>query len=205
MKRLYQRNLRVFLLVVILLNSFYVVQCDRIYAKRGEPVHFLTKCNNGEVLYEAPRSQSPKYAMDNSIWLPLMEVCGKKPRSSKDRLELVFSHGILSVPRFEVGSVNQLDVTFYHAEGSIHSVSVQRNQNSLTPNEMTRSEHSIKINFIWEEEAKRNVKGGIMAMKFCSFIIIIFTLIRIFIGMNINNDGFADDARQYPVDYAKYK
>ena len=85
--------------------------------------------------------QSPRYAIDNTIWPSLENACGEKDKACLGRIELTFSHGILSLPRFEAGSVKELDESFFHAAGSIHSVLVKRDQNNLTVNELAKAKH----------------------------------------------------------------
>ena len=161
--------------------------------KSYESVHLTIKC--GGNIYEAPRMSSPKFAVDNTVTLPLSEVCGQDAWSDA-MMEMIFDHGTLTIPRFEAGRIKAMDVTFYHSHGFIHSLSNEEVGASSTNN----AEQAIKINFFWQEEGDEDATGGLEAMIFFSFAIVLLLLFRIGVGFDILNPSSDFLEKKSPYD-----
>jgi len=139
-------------------------------------VPLITKCSSASTVYEATRSQAPKFGLDGETTLLFRDICpGTRDRNARVTLQLSFGNGLYTLPRFELmktpsNSSGSAEVTiqFHHtSDGQIHSISKQE-EKSENPND-SRNAGKVFINYKWVEEEDVDVAGGVLVMFFAIF------------------------------------
>lgn len=152
----------------------------------------ITKCSASTV-YEATRSQAPKFGMDGTATLLFRDICPETNGGKfKTTLQLSFGNGLFTLPRFEVMSnakissptgSTEVTVQFYHtSDGQIHSISKQH-ETSENPNDLHNA-GKVFVNYKWVEEDDVDIAGGVLVMFFAIFGIGLYQIALVILSID---------------------
>jgi len=156
----------------------------------GESVPLITKCSSTSTVYEATRSQAPKFGLDGETTLLFRDICpgSTRDRNAKVTLQLSFGNGLYTLPRFELmksSGSTEVTIQFHHtsdANGQIHSISQSKQEETTSdnnPNDSRINAGKVFITYKWVEEEDVDLAGGLLVMFFAIFGMSLYQIVVI--------------------------